>query len=141
MKKTIFIFVVALFPLFSFAQSAIGTFRSHLALSRFVSVAADDETIYAAAENGLMLLDKNTIFDEEPQLSSWSKVEGLSDIDVVKLYCDDRFNALVVCYGNGNIDIIRDGKLVNIRDVKDKSMSGSKIVRSCRTSLDRKSVA
>lgn len=137
MKKTIFIFVVALFPLFSFAQSAIGTFRSHLALSRFVSVAADDETIYAAAENGLMLLDKNTIFDEEPQLSSWSKVEGLSDIDIVKLYCDDRFNALVVCYGNGNIDIIRDGKLVNIRDVKDKSMSGSKIVRSCRTIGDK----
>ena len=137
MKKILFIFFVALFPIFAVAQSAIGTFHSHLSLSRFLSVAADDETIYAAGENGLMLLDKSTIYDEQPQISSWSKVEGLSDIDIVKLHCDRRYNALVICYSNGNIDVVRDGKLVNIRDVKDKSMSGSKIVQNCRTIGDK----
>lgn len=137
MKKILFIFFVALFPIFAVAQSAIGTFHSHLSLSRFLSVAADDETIYAAGENGLMLLDKSTIYDEQPQISSWSKVEGLSDIDIVKLHCDRRYNALVICYSNGNIDVVSDGKLVNIRDVKDKSMSGSKIVQNCRTIGDK----
>lgn len=137
MKKHLFLFVVAFFPLFSFAQTAIGTFQSHLTLSGFVSVAADKETIYAAGENGLLLLDKSTMYDEKPDISSWSKVEGLSDISIVKLHCDRRYNALVICYSNGNIDIIRDGKLLNIRDVKDKSMSGSKIVQSCRTIGDK----
>ena len=137
MRKIIVIFVAVLFPFFSFAQTAIGTFRPHLAMSRFFSVAVDDATVYASGENGLLLLDKNTIYDDEPQLSTWSKVEGLSDISIVKLHCDNRYNALVVCYSNGNIDIIRDGKLVNIRDVKDKSMNGSKIVQNCRTIGDK----
>ena len=46
-------------------------------------------------------------------------------------------DALVICYNNGNIDIIRDDKLVNVQDVKNKSLSGSKRVQSCR-SIDGK---
>ena len=132
MKKRLFVIIAVIFPLSLFAQRPIGTFRSHTAMKSFASVAVDDATIYAASENSLMLLEKSSVFDEEPELSSWSKVEGLSDIGIAKIFHEETYNSLVVCYQNGNIDIIRDGKLVNIRDVKDKSLNGSKIVRNCR---------
>lgn len=137
MKKRLFIILAILFPFALFAQRPIGTFRSHTSMRGFLSVAMDETTIYAASQNSVMLLEKSSIYDEEPQTSSWSKVEGLSDIGIVKIFHEKAYNSLVICYQNGNIDIIRDGKLVNIRDVKDKSLNGSKIVRNCRALDDK----
>ena len=115
------------------AQTAIGEFRSHVSMNKFLSVAADGETVYAASDNGLFLLDKGTMNEEEPQISTWTKVDGLSDIDIVKIYFDRQNEVLIISYDNGNIDVVRHDKLINIRDVKDKSMSGSKRLRNCRS--------
>ena len=115
------------------AQTAIGEFRSHISMKSFFSVAADNETVYAAANNGLMLLEKSSMYDDKPQLYSWSKVDGLSDIDIVKILYDKPNDVLIICYNNGNIDMIRDNRVTNISDVKDKQLSGSKRLNSCRT--------
>ncbi len=133
MKRYLIILVTILSVACAFAQTAIGEFRSHVSMNSFLSVAADEETVYAASNNGLFLLDKTTIYDSEPEFSTWTKVEGLSDIDIVKIHCDRENDVMIICYDNGNIDIIRNDKLVNIRDVKDKSMSGSKRLKNCRT--------
>ena len=133
MKRSIFLTIILLSGVSLFAQTAIGSFRSHIAVNKFISVAVDASTIYAATDNGLMLLDKSTIYDEKPDISSWSKADGLSDIGIVKIFHDNHSNSLVICYNNGNIDIIRDDKLVNVEDVKNKSLSGSKRVQSCRS--------
>ena len=133
MKRSIFLTIILLSGVSLFAQTAIGSFRSHIAVNKFISVAVDASTIYAATDNGLMLLDKSTIYDEKPDISSWSKADGLSDIGIVKIFHDDHSNSLIICYNNGNIDIIRDDKLVNVEDVKNKSLSGSKRVQSCRS--------
>lgn len=114
------------------AQTAIGEFRSHISTKSFFSVAADDETVYAAANNGLMLLEKSSMYDDEAQIYSWSKVDGLSDIDIVKILYNKPNDALIICYNNGNIDIIRENRVTNISDVKDKQLSGSKRLNSCR---------
>lgn len=114
------------------AQTAIGSFRAHVSLKGFVSVAHDTRTVYAASDNGLMLLDKSSAFEESPSLSSWSKVDGLSDIDIVKIFMDETYNTLIVCYKNGNIDLVRDDRLLNFPDVKDKALTGSKQVANCR---------
>ena len=133
MKKYLIVLLCTFTTFFAVAQTAIGEFRAHVSLNKFFSVAVDDETVYAATNNGLMLLDKATMNESDPQLSMWTKVDGLSDIDIVKLHYDRRNKVLIICYENGNIDMIRDDKLVNIRDVKDKSMSGSKRLKNCRT--------
>ena len=135
--KRYLIILLFMSSVWAFAQTAIGEFRPHVSMNKFLSVAADDETVYAATDNGLFLLDKATMYDSEPQFSTWTKVEGLSDIDIVKIHCDRQNDVLIICYDNGNIDIIRHDKLVNIRDVKDKSMSGSKRLKSCRTFGDK----
>ena len=137
MKRIILLTIIVLCGVSLFAQTAIGSFSSHIAVNKFISVASDASTIYAATDNGLLLLDKNTIYEEHPDITSWSKADGLSDIEIVKIFHDDYSDALVICYNNGNIDIIRDDKLVNVQDVKNKSLSGSKRVQSCR-SIDGK---
>lgn len=114
------------------AQVAIGQFRAHFPLHSFYSVAAASDYIYAATNNGLMLLDKSTLDSDTPDLSSWSKVDGLSDIDVTRISYDKNTKTLIVCYDNGNLDFIKDDQLYNINDVKNKQIVSSKAVNHIR---------
>lgn len=114
------------------AQIPIGTFRGHVPLRSFHSVAAADDYVYAAADNGLMFLEKSTADREQPEISSWTKVEGLSDIDLTDICYDKSHKTLIVGYQNGNLDFIQDDKVHNVSDVKNKQIMGSKQLSSIR---------
>ena len=114
------------------AQTPIGQFSAHIPMMSFHSVAVADDYVYAAADNGLLLLEKSTMNEEHPALSSWSKVEGLSDIDIVKVFYDRNHKALIICYANGNIDVVKEDKLYNVSNVKDKQITGSKVLSHIR---------
>ncbi len=116
----------------AFSQTAIGSFQAHTAMHTFTSVAVDAHTVYAASDNGLMLLEKSTIYNESPETSTWTKVDGLSDINIVRIFHEKEHDILVINYYNGNIDLIKEDRVVNIRDVKDKSLTGSKRLQVCR---------
>lgn len=133
MKKLTLVVVLLCFYYLPFGQSPIGQFSSHIPLHSFYSVAVADDYIYAATNNGLMLLDKSTLAEDVPAVSSWSKVDGLSDIDISKIAFDKESNTLIISYDNGNLDFVKENKLYNIRDVKDKSISGSKKVSGIHT--------
>ena len=137
MKKYLIVLLLSFSSVWAFAQTAIGEFRAHVSMNKFLSVASDNETVYAASDNGLFILDKATMNDQEPQVSMWTKVEGLSDIDIVKIHSDRQNKILIVCYENGNIDMIQNDHLINISDIKDKSISGSKQLKNCRTFGDK----
>ena len=137
MKKYLIALLLSSLVVWTVAQTAIGEFRAHVSMNHFLSVASDNETVYAATDNGLLLLDKSSLNEQDPQPYSWTKVDGLSDIDIVKIYGDKHNNVLIICYNNGNIDIIRNDKLVNLRDVKDKSLNASKRLKSCRVFGDK----
>lgn len=132
MKRYILLMFIVLGYVTAFTQIAVGSFRTHISMHGFISLAVDDSTLYAASANGVMLLDKASTHAGEPDISVWSKVEGLSDIDIVKIFHEDKYNSLIICYLNGNIDLIRNDKLINIRDVMDKSISASKQIQNCR---------
>ncbi len=132
MKKYISLAIIVLSAFSGVAQIPVGQFRSHISLNRFFSVAVDANTVYAATDNGLMLLDKSTLGNDQPELTSWTKVDGLSDIGIIRIHYDKNSNVLIICYENGNIDMIRDDQLMNVRDVKDKTITGSKRLQTCR---------
>lgn len=132
MKKTLLILLCIILSQQLFAQLGIGQFRAHFPQRSFYSVAAADDYVYAATNNGLMLLDKSTMEDETPSLSSWSKVEGLSDIDITRIHYDKTYNTLIICYDNGNLDFIKNDQLYNINDVKNKQIVSSKVVSHIR---------
>ena len=132
MKKCTILIIMLLSAFAAFSQTAIGSFQAHAAMHSFSTVAVDATTVYAATDNGLMLLEKSSISEGNPETSSWTKVDGLSDIDIVKIFFSKEHNALIIFYINGNIDVIKNDQIVNIRDVKDKSLTGSKHLQVCR---------
>ena len=137
MKKGLLTLLGLALALGAYSQIAIGQFRSHIPLHRFHSVAAADDYVYAAAENGVMLLDKKTVADDNPNLSSWTKVDGLSDVDVALLSYNQKHNTLIISYKNGNLDFIQDDKLYNVSDIKNKQITGSKEPTHIRILDDR----
>lgn len=126
MKKTLLTLLAIALSISVYCQTAIGQFRSHIPLHKFHSVTADDKYVYAASENGLMILEKKSLTDDTPNLSSWSKVDGLSDVDVAIISYDNNHNTLIISYKNGNLDFIQDDKLYNVCDIKNKQIVGSK---------------
>lgn len=136
MKKAILIVFCLLLVSIGLSQTAIGKFRAHIPMHSFFSVAVSDDYVYAATDNGLMLLDLESLGQERPDISNWTKVDGLSDISIKKIFYDDLHQTLIVSYENGNLDIIKDDKLYNMRDIRDKQITGSKIVSHIRSYND-----
>jgi hypothetical protein len=107
------------------AQTPIGSFRAHLPYRSFHSVAVTSDYIYAATNKSLMLLNK-----ADRGLSSWSKVDGLSEIGIARIYYSKENDVLIIAYTNSNIDFIKNDKLTNVADIKNKQMIGSKSINN-----------
>lgn len=126
MKKGLLTIMGLILTLGLHGQVAIGQFRSHIPLHRFHSVAVDDQYAYAATHSGIMMLEKSTLNDQKPDITSWSKVDGLSDVDIALIAYDKLSKTLIISYDNGNLDLVRDDKLYNVNDIKNKQLTGSK---------------
>src|SRR5574344_55283 len=107
------------------AQIPIGTFRDHLPYNGFHSIAVTPTSVYAATTSSLMCYTKS-----DESLSTISKVEGLSEAEISIIYYEPAHDYVVVAYQNADLDFIKDGKLANVSDIKNKSITGSKSVNS-----------
>lgn len=123
MKRYSYFLLLLFLHLQSSGQISVGQFNDQLSYRRFFSVAVADDCVYGAAENGLMLVDKADL-----STSTWSKIDGLSDVSIAKITYSKAHETLIVVYNNSNLDFIKDGKLFNVPDIKNKSFSGSKAI-------------
>lgn len=134
LKQLLFFLFSMVLLMVAEAQVGIGQFRDHLAYNRYYSVAVSDDYIYAAAQNSISYLAKSQADEWDFSFSKWSKSNGLSDVEIAQIACGGNKNSLVIAYTNGNIDVINDDELVNVPDVKNKQINGSKQVRQIRFS-------
>lgn len=125
MKQKIlsFILVIQVFLTPLVAQIPIGTFRNHLSFYGCKSVAVTPDYVYAACNSGLMYVDRS-----DNGIGTFSKVEGLSGTTISLIHYDTASQYLAVAYNDGNLDFIRDDRIYNLRDIKDKSITSSKKV-------------
>jgi len=128
MKRLLLVFLILVTVGSLWAQTPIGTFRDHLSYSQFFSVAVADDYVYAAGANGIMYISKADVNAGVREGQTWSKSNGLTDVEIAKIAYDKQTSTLVVAYANGNLDFIKDDKLINVPDVKNKQLSGSKSV-------------
>ncbi|MBS1585345.1 MAG: T9SS type A sorting domain-containing protein [Bacteroidetes bacterium] len=103
----------------------IGYWRSHLPYNNALSVATDNVTVYAATD--LSFFTYNTASEE---LSSYSKAEGMSDIDMKYVAYDATTATAVLAYKNCNLDLFKNNTFYNVPDLKLKSVAGNKSVNS-----------
>jgi len=128
MCKKLFFIIINLSLFTTWAQDApIGQFKEYLSYNKFQSVAQDKENIYAATDQSIMVVDK-----EDRSLSKWSKLNGLSDVGIKTIH-NSTDGQLIIAYINSNIDVIKDYKVYNIRDILNKQLTGSKAINHIYT--------
>ena len=105
------------------AQIPVGSFRDHLSFYGCKSVAVTPDYVYAACNSGLFYVNK-----KDNSSGTFSKVDGLSGTALSRIHYDVSSRYLVVAYDDGNLDFIRDDRITNVSDIKDKSITSSKKV-------------
>jgi len=110
---------------FSFAQIPNGSWRDHLPYSNVKKLAEIGNKIYCATNGGMFSYNK-----ADNSLQRYSKVNGLSDIDISTFGYSEETKTLLVAYINGNLDLIRNDSIFNLPDIKMKTIAGDKFVNN-----------
>lgn len=105
----------------SASNRPLGYWEDHFSYHEARTVATDGKIIYAAAEAGVFSWDPK---QDKPE--KYSKVNRLSDVGVALMEYHKKTRTLALVYENGNMDLIQNGKLYNVPDLKYKTISGEK---------------
>jgi len=101
----------------------IGDWADHLPYNVGHTVTQSDDKVYYGTPYALMAIDKA----DSTQVTFFSKVDGLSDVDPSWIKYHKELQVLVVGYANGNIDLIDDQGVTNINDiVRNTNIQGDK---------------
>ena len=123
-KFLLFFFLLFSLTPFLHAQLPVGTFRDHLPYD-FFKVAIAKDRVYVATRMNLMMIDKS-----DASTSSWSKVDGLTEVGIATIAYSEESQTLIVAYNNSGIDLIKNDQLYHISDIKNKQMTGSKAIHN-----------
>lgn len=126
MKRLFSVFVLAaaaFAALTARGQMALGSWRDCLDLSVVYSVEVVDHEVYAAGGNGVLRYHYDT-----KECTTIGRSWGLSDAGVSKMVYDSATASLIIAYHNSNIDILHDGVVYNISDIKRSDYVGDKDV-------------
>ncbi|NPD84938.1 hypothetical protein HNS38_09225 [Lentimicrobium sp. L6] len=122
----IFTFFALILSLSVFSQSiSIGDWRDELPYREAIAVAIADDIIYAVTPYSLFTLRKS-----DEVMKRYSKINGLSDFGVSTIEYNKAEDVLVIAYSNTNIDLVKDGEIINISDIKRKQILGKKTINN-----------
>ncbi|MEJ8801109.1 type IX secretion system anionic LPS delivery protein PorZ [Pontibacter sp. H249] len=115
--------LLRMIPAHAQSNLALGDWRLHIPYQQSKAVADAGNKVYVAAEEGLFYFDK-----EFNTTETISKVDGLSEQQISTIVFDDATQTLLIAYKNTNIDLIQNGKIINISDILRKAISGEKTI-------------
>eukprot|EP01137_Pigoraptor_chileana_P021156 Opistho-2@84513 len=74
---------------------------------------------------------------KKKETGRYSKISGLNEVAVQQIGWDATTTQLVIAYANSNLDIVKDGTVKNISDIKRSQIAGNKTVYSvyCKDGL------
>ncbi len=96
----------------------IGEWRSFLPYNDGRWVTQSEDKIYYSTEQALFSINKADVTD----VMFKSKVEGLTDVGIRRIRYDEFNKQLIVVYDNSNIDIISNGEVYNLSNIKDNQI-------------------
>jgi hypothetical protein len=102
-----------------------GSWRDHFSYRRATHVAVSEHAVYCAAASGLIVFRK-----KDNSIEKFSKVNGLSDVDISSIKWSEENNLLIAGYSNGNLDIINQKKVINLSDILRSPVAGSKSINN-----------
>ena len=99
----------------------IGEWRHHYSFRNCFAITETPENILGASAMGIIMYNKNS-----QSITTMTKFEGLSDYGITALNYSPQNNEVVIGYSSGNIDILKNGRIYNINDLKLAQISGDK---------------
>lgn len=106
-----------------FAQLAIGDWQDHFPYNSAIAIVEGNGKVYAATEFGITAYDL-----QDNSISRLTKINALSDAGISAMNWSGSLNALIVGYSNGNLDVVKDGRTVNIADIERSGILGDKAI-------------
>ncbi|PCH68731.1 MAG: hypothetical protein COC01_03060 [Bacteroidetes bacterium] len=100
---------------------AIGQWKVHLPYNQGTSVVQVNDLIYCGTQSGLFYYNTT-----DNSINRLSKIDGFSDLAINAINYDKDYNILIIAYSNGNIDLVKDNKITNLPEIKDKMIPGTK---------------
>ena len=109
----------------SLAQThfSVETWRDHLPYSNVTEITQVNDLIYASTPYSLVELNTNT-----NEITRFSKVNGLSETGITQIAGSDQYNTLVIGYNSSNIDLIKDGEIINMSAILNSNLIGDKMI-------------
>lgn len=128
MKKVFITLSFFLIVAHSYAQLAMGKWRTHFAYNAVSQIAQTENKVFALSDGSLYAIEK--FFDEQtpPVYEFYSKTNGLTDNNISRIDYDNFNKRLLIIYKNGNIDFLGSGGIINLPDLYNKPMSINKLV-------------
>ncbi len=126
MRKPLSLLILCLTISFSASlkgQTKLGQWRTHLPYNYCNLAEATNDRVFASSTGGLFSYN---LLDNSVELLS--KIDGLSDNGVSSMRWSDDLQTLILAYQSSNIDIIRDGLIVNLPDIMNKQIAGDKSI-------------
>lgn len=114
-----------LIPILSWSQADFGIemWRDHLPYSNVKQVAKIDNIAYGATPFGLYRID-----EDEKDIEQLNTVFGLSDFAISAIAANDYTKTLIVGYANGNIDLIKEDRVLNINAILESNVVGDRTI-------------
>lgn len=110
MKSTYIIIFFSLFPLFLVAQqTSVGAWNMHLSYANTNCVVEHNGKVFVGTQSGLFSYDT-----EDNSLRRFSKLDGLSSMNISALGSDPINNILIIGYQNGNVDLFKNNQTINV---------------------------
>ena len=101
----------------------VGKWSTHFSYSNIRRLVSTEDRIYASSQYGLFYIDL-----EDHSIQIVSPINGLSDYEVSHLKYHEKRQELMIGYANGNIDLVLDGSLTNIPDIRNSDAIAVKSV-------------
>ena len=105
-------------------QVPVGQWQTHFTYNSVKSVEVMGDQILAAGAH----LYAYSVTDND--FRTFSKVNGLHDVDIRLLRYDPVSGYLIIVYENSNIDLYRDNVFTNLSDIKTLNITGSKRINA-----------
>ncbi len=118
----LFLLILAATPGALPQQVAIGQWRDELPYALVNCVADAGNRIYASTPYAVFYVDR-----DDNSVSRITKINGLSDIGIRCIRYNAEYQTLVIAYTNANIDLIRNNTVINISDIKRKTIGNKTI--------------
>lgn len=103
----------------------IGQWREHLPWHQAIGLVNTAENIWAATPFSIFSVDL-----AENSLLRFSKISGLSETGISAIGVNESTQQLIIAYTNSNVDILKEGEVVNINAIKNSAITGDKTIFS-----------